>query len=179
MPKSPATCRRSPRSPDVGGWVIRMGDPSMVALPSMPNVLDYCHSDLRADWMDVFIAAHCRFMIGTSSGPAYVPPLYGVPSVLTNWWPPAQRPWHPSTFSFQNGAQIGDGRLLTLSETLREPFSYCHSLTYLEMSKTSEWRTTIPKSYEQRFGNARAVGRRGSRPPTWPSKSAPTASTSE
>jgi hypothetical protein len=24
-----------------------------------------------------------------------------------------------------------DGRLLTLSETLREPFSYCHSLNYL------------------------------------------------
>jgi putative glycosyltransferase (TIGR04372 family) len=115
-----------------GGWVIRMGDPSMVALPSMPNVLDYCHSDLRSDWMDVFIAAHCRFMIGTSSGPAYVPPLYGVPSVLTNWWPPAQRPWHPSDiFIPKMMRRMVDGRLLTLSETLREPFSYCHSLNYL------------------------------------------------
>ena len=116
----------------MGGWVIRMGDPSMVALPSMPNVLDYCHSDLRSDWMDVFIAAHCRFMIGTSSGPAYVPPLYGVPSVLTNWWPPAQRPWHPSDiFIPKMMRRMVDGRLLTLSETLREPFSYCHSLNYL------------------------------------------------
>jgi hypothetical protein len=27
---------------------------------------------------------------------AFVPPLYGVPAVLTNWWPPGMRPWHAS-----------------------------------------------------------------------------------
>ena len=115
-----------------GGWVIRMGDPSMKPLPSLPNVIDYCHSDLRADWMDVFLAAHCRFMIGTSSGPAYIPPLYGVPSVLTNWWPPAQRPWHASDiFIPKMLRRLADGQYLTLGETLSEPFSYCHSLGYL------------------------------------------------
>ena len=115
-----------------GGWVIRMGDPSMKPLPSLPNVIDYCHSDLRADWMDIFIAARCRFMIGTSSGPAYIPPLYGVPSVLTNWWPPAQRPWHASDiFIPKMLRRLADGQYLTLGETLSEPFSYCHSLRYL------------------------------------------------
>jgi len=119
-----------------GGWVVRMGDPSMVPLPPLPNVIDYCHSNVRADWMDVFVAARCRFMLGTSSGPAYLPPLYGVPSVLTNWWPPAQRPWHPMDIFMPKMIRgMRDGRLLTLSETLAEPFSFCHALSYLEKVK--------------------------------------------
>lgn len=114
-----------------GGYVIRMGDPGMSPIPSVANVFDYCHSDLRADWMDIFIAARCRFMLGTSSGPAYVPPIYGVPSVLTNWWPPAQRPWHRSDlFVPKMVRRLADGRYLTLCETLCEPFSYCHSRRY-------------------------------------------------
>jgi putative glycosyltransferase (TIGR04372 family) len=115
-----------------GGWVVRMGDHTMPPLPPMPNVIDYCHSALRADWMDVFLAARCRFMLGTSSGPAYLPALYGVPSVLTNWWPPAQRPWHPmDLFVPKLHQRIDDERNLTLSETLAEPFSYCHCIDYL------------------------------------------------
>ena len=47
-----------------GGWVIRMGDPGMSRMPPLPNVIDYCHSDLRADWMDIFIATQGRFMLG-------------------------------------------------------------------------------------------------------------------
>jgi len=115
-----------------GGWVLRMGDPGMKPLPALPNVIDYCHSELRADWMDVFIASRCRFMLATSSGPAYIPPLYGVPSVLTNWWPPAQRPWHASDiFIPKLMRRTASGRYLSLSETLTEPFSYCHSRRYL------------------------------------------------
>jgi putative glycosyltransferase (TIGR04372 family) len=114
-----------------GGWVIRIGDPSMVRLPAMANVIDYCHTDLRADWMDIFILARSRFFVGTSSGPAYVPPTYGVPSVLTNWWPPAQRPWHPTDIFIPKMHRGIGGRLLTLSETLSEPFGFSHSLPYL------------------------------------------------
>jgi putative glycosyltransferase (TIGR04372 family) len=129
-----------------GGWVVRMGDPSMVPLPPLPNVIDYCHSNVRADWMDVFVAARCRFMLGTSSGPAYLPPLYGVPSVLTNWWPPAQRPWHPMDIFMPKMIRgMRDGRLLTLSETLAEPFSFCHSLSYLEKVKKVRVEDNTPE----------------------------------
>lgn len=115
-----------------GGWVIRLGDPGMRPLPPLANVIDYCHSDFRSDWMDVFIAACCRFMVGTSSGPAFVPPMYGVPTVLTNWWPPAERAWHSSDiFIPKMPRRIADGEYLTLSETLSEPFSWCHSRGYL------------------------------------------------
>jgi putative glycosyltransferase (TIGR04372 family) len=115
-----------------GGWVVRMGDPGMKPLNPLANVIDYCHSDLRADWMDVFVAACCRFLIGSTSGPAFIPPLYGVPVVLTNWWPPAQRPWHASDiFIPKMTRRLADGRYLTLSESLCEPFAWCHSRRYL------------------------------------------------
>lgn len=115
-----------------GGWVVRMGDAEMTPLPSISNLVDYSHSTWRSDWMDVFIAARCRFLLGTSSGPAYIPSLYGVPSVLTNWWPPAQRPWHASDiFVPKLLRRLADRRYLTLSETLSEPFSYCHSRKFL------------------------------------------------
>ncbi len=115
-----------------GGWVIRMGDPSMTPLPPLSNVIDYCHSDWRGDWMDIFIAAACRFMLGSGSGPVFIPPIYGVPSVITNWWPPAHRPLHTfDIFVPKLVRQLGQGRYLTLSESLQEPFSYCHSSRYL------------------------------------------------
>jgi putative glycosyltransferase (TIGR04372 family) len=115
-----------------GGWVVRMGDPGMKRLPPLPNVIDYCHSDWRSDWLDVFLAARCRFMIGTSSGPVFVPPIYGVPSILTNWWPPAERAWHASDiFIPKMPRRIADGKYLTLGETLSEPYSWCHSRRYL------------------------------------------------
>lgn len=70
---------------DRGGWVIRMGNPTMKPLsPSMNQVIDYAHSDLRSDWMDVFLCASCRFLIGTDSGLTYVPSCFGVPLVMTN-----------------------------------------------------------------------------------------------
>jgi putative glycosyltransferase (TIGR04372 family) len=115
-----------------GGWVIRMGDPAMTPLAPMPNVLDYCHSGIRSDWMDVFLAATCRFFVGTASGPCYVPQNYGVPCVLTNWWPPAQRPWQPGDiFIPKLLRRSATGQVLSLEQSLEEPFGYCNSIEYL------------------------------------------------
>jgi putative glycosyltransferase (TIGR04372 family) len=115
-----------------GGFVVRMGDPDAPPLPPLANVIDYCRSDMRSDWMDIFLMARSRFMLGSASGPIFVPPLYGVPAVLTNWWPPAMRPWHASDiFLPKLPRRLADGRYLTLTETLREPLAYCHSPRYL------------------------------------------------
>jgi putative glycosyltransferase (TIGR04372 family) len=115
-----------------GGWVVRIGDPSMTPLPSIPNLIDYCHSKIRADWMDIFILARSKFLIGTNSGPAFVPALYGTPALLTNWWPAAERPWHRSDiFIPKLLRQLSDGRYLTLSESLREPLGGCYSRRHL------------------------------------------------
>ena len=72
-----------------GGWVFRLGDSSMSPLPKMPNVFDYANSKLKCDWMDVFLLAAARFMIGTSSGPATVSRAFGVPIAMTNFLPSA------------------------------------------------------------------------------------------
>jgi putative glycosyltransferase (TIGR04372 family) len=79
-----------------GGFVVRLRDPDAPLLPPLANVIDYGGSDIRADWMDIFLLARSRFVLGSASGPIFVPPLYGVPCVLTNWWPPGMRPWHAS-----------------------------------------------------------------------------------
>jgi putative glycosyltransferase (TIGR04372 family) len=115
-----------------GGFVIRMGEGGTPPMPPLANVVDYCHSDMRSDWMDVFLLARSRFVLGSASGPIFVPPLYGVPSVLTNWWPPGMRPWHASDIYIpKRPKRAADGTYLTLTETLQEPVSYCHSLRYL------------------------------------------------
>lgn len=118
---------------DRGGWVIRLGDPNMKPLPDLPNVLDYCHCSIRSDWMDVFLLARCRFFLGTSSGPAYVPVIYQVPTVLTNWWPPAQRPWDDQAiFIPKLYRYVKNGTALSLSRALSEPFGYCNSIDLLK-----------------------------------------------
>ena len=121
---------------DRGGWVIRLGDPMMTPLPDMPNVFNYCHSSVRSDWMDIFLLARCRFFLGTSSGPAYVPIIYQVPTVLTNWWPLAQRPWDDQAiFIPKLYRNVQNGSALTLSEALSEPFGYCNSIDHLKQVK--------------------------------------------
>jgi len=70
-----------------GGWVFRMGDPSMSELPSMPKLIDYAHHEIRSDVMDIFLGATCSFCIGTSSGFFRVPRYFGVPVLYTNCSP--------------------------------------------------------------------------------------------
>jgi len=70
-----------------GGWVIRMGDPSMTPLEPMENVIDYATGPAKSEWMDVFLCAACRFFIGTNSGLGMVPLSFGVPTIQTNMLP--------------------------------------------------------------------------------------------
>jgi len=72
---------------DAGGWVVRIGDPTMSKLPAMPQVIDYAHSRAKSDWMDIFLCSQCRFMIGTSTGMCVVALSFGVPLVMTNLLP--------------------------------------------------------------------------------------------
>lgn len=67
-----------------GGYAIRMGDADMTPLPNMPGVIDYAHAVQRADWLDVYLWATCRFFVGTGSGPVHVPGTFGVPVLMTN-----------------------------------------------------------------------------------------------
>lgn len=67
-----------------GGVAIRMGDTDMTPIREESGIIDYAHSVRRADWMDVFLWATCRFFVGTGSGPIHVPGTFGVPVLMTN-----------------------------------------------------------------------------------------------
>ena len=70
-----------------GGWVIRMGDPSMKPLAPIPGVIDYAHSNLKTPRADILIPLSCRFFLGTNSGFATIPAIYGVRCIFSNWLP--------------------------------------------------------------------------------------------
>ena len=115
-----------------GGWVIRMGDPIMKPLPLMPHVIDYAHSTIRSDWMDVFLWARCRFFIGTQSGPQLVPPSFGVSCVLANWSSPGFRPWFRKDLCvFKLHWSEREARYLNFTEVISSALGRAESTEYL------------------------------------------------
>lgn len=110
-----------------GGWILRLGDPAMTPLPAMPNVVDYALSAERSDWMDVFLAASCRFMLATTSGMMAVALSFGVPVAATNFFPPGDRMFSGSDlFMPKLVREQASGRLLTFDECRQMPLA----LTY-------------------------------------------------
>jgi putative glycosyltransferase (TIGR04372 family) len=124
---------------DRGGWVVRMGDRivpdadrSMSKLPPLPQVLDYTHSDVRSDWMDVFLWGGCRFLLGTLSGPAHVAATFGVPAIYTNWLI-GYRSWYGDDLAVPKLYwSEGEGRYLTFEEALSTPVGFTHMAEPLE-----------------------------------------------
>ncbi len=115
-----------------GGWVIRVGDSSMKALPPMPNVIDYARSSVKSDWMDIFLCSQCHFFIGMASGLQNVPWVFGVPCVFANCWPMYFRPissqdlFIPKLYRSQT-----DDRHLTFEES--------HHPDFLDTYYTQSW----------------------------------------
>lgn len=82
-----------------GGWVVRMGDPTMQQLPQMDGVVDYAFHPLRCDWMDVFLCAQARFFVGSTSGLYLVSTAFGTPCALANVSPASHLAFAPSDIS--------------------------------------------------------------------------------
>ncbi|MCI4665060.1 MAG: TIGR04372 family glycosyltransferase [Neomegalonema sp.] len=75
-----------------GGFVVRMGDPTMRQLPEIEGVYDYAHSEERAPYLDIFLASQCRFFVGTTSGLMAVATLFNRPCAMTNTVPYGMAP---------------------------------------------------------------------------------------
>jgi putative glycosyltransferase (TIGR04372 family) len=70
-----------------GGWVIRMG--SAVEKPlsyDHPKVIDYA-SKYRNDFLDIYLTAHAKFFLGTTSGASDLAVLFNTPFVGINYVP--------------------------------------------------------------------------------------------
>jgi putative glycosyltransferase (TIGR04372 family) len=70
---------------DRGYWVVRIGDPTMVPLPEMPQVIDLPFYPKRTDFMDIWFSATCTCFIGNTSGPMLIPFVFGRPRLLVNF----------------------------------------------------------------------------------------------
>jgi putative glycosyltransferase (TIGR04372 family) len=104
-----------------GGWVIRLGDKTMRPLPKMPGVIDYALSNEKSDWMDVFLAANCRFLIATNSALFQVAMSFGVPIVATNWMPLSSFPMQAGDIVVPKLLREKHGGFLTFDEMLALP----------------------------------------------------------
>ncbi|XZN95181.1 MAG: TIGR04372 family glycosyltransferase [Microcoleus sp.] len=108
-----------------GGWVIRMGDPTMKPMTPMRQVIDYARTDAKSDWMDIFLCASCRFLLGTNSGLSYLPSIFGVPGVLTNIWPISASPYQSQDLFIPKLAWSEvENRYLTFEEALAPRFFF-------------------------------------------------------
>ena len=95
-----------------GGKVLWLGEKG-TPLPGgvASHVVNYADSACRSPMLDIYACARSRFFLGTTSGIAHVPALFGVPTLFTNTWPPFARPWRaadlwmPKTLTQRNSAE--------------------------------------------------------------------------
>lgn len=111
-----------------GGWVVRCGHPTMRPLPKMDRVLDYAFSPIRCDWMDIFLASQCRFLIGTQSGLSHVGDVFGTPTLYTNWVSWGFPPWYNTNVFVPKMLWSRDERRnLKLHEIVRSSLGCCQN----------------------------------------------------
>lgn len=69
----------------LGGYAIRVGQHVSKLLPptNSPCIID-CASKHRTDFLDLYLAAKCRFFLAPPSGTSVVPMLYGAPTAMAN-----------------------------------------------------------------------------------------------
>lgn len=106
-----------------GGWVIRLGDPSMTPLPQLDQVVDYAHSAAKSTMMDLFLLATSRFVVGTTSGLTTAAIAFGTPMVLVNCISNDWQMWSGDThFTLKLVRNWRTDRVLPLSQIFRRDF---------------------------------------------------------
>ena len=105
-----------------GGSVIRLGHPEMPPLPRMDHVVDYAHSPLRSDWMDIYLLGAAKFFLGTTSGPWIVSNLFGVPVAQTNNTPFSERPFSKRDIYISKLHLRDDGSPIPFDVAMRPPY---------------------------------------------------------
>jgi putative glycosyltransferase (TIGR04372 family) len=69
-----------------GYYVFRMGINVLKPLKSFnPKIIDYANSDMRSDFMDIYLGAKCNFCISTGSGFDDIPGIFRKPIAYTSF----------------------------------------------------------------------------------------------
>jgi len=107
----------------MGGWVIRLGDSSMKKILSCDEkVIDYAHSELKSEMLDVLLCKHAKFILGSSSGICTLGSLLGTPCAISNIMPVADA-WFTrfDIYTTKKIFVIKEQRVLTLFEMMTLP----------------------------------------------------------
>lgn len=102
---------------DRGGYVFRMGHHVEKPLGfKHERVIDYAITS-RDDFMDIYLMAHCRFVLGTTSGICDVAMIFDVPRICVNTAPPYVPPYSKNcVFIPKKIRRAGTGRWVPFSE---------------------------------------------------------------
>lgn len=115
-----------------GGFVIRLGDRRMPAVSLGNGFIDYAHSPIKSELLDVLLLSQARFHIGTDSGLSILPGIFGVPCAYTNWMPPGTFSWYGNSFYILKELRNFRGEQVKYSEQVRSPLGSCESMYYLK-----------------------------------------------
>ena len=109
-----------------GGFVIRIGNKTMDAMPSNPRIIDLIEENSDQKLLHAFALANSKFMLGTTSGPASIPCIYGIPTLVSNCTSIARNTLSSSMGSFYLPKKMKNisGNYLSLSEMLVQSDSY-------------------------------------------------------
>jgi len=69
-----------------GGFVIRMGDKNLPKLGKNFPAWDYSHSEVKSEFMDVWLWANAKLWVGSVNGAAFPPITFGKKRILLNQW---------------------------------------------------------------------------------------------
>lgn len=118
---------------DNGGWVVRIGDPTMEPLPPMKQVIDYPHSKFKSNLMDIYLLSECSFFIASASGIWNVAALlFQKPTLSINFisWLTSHAVRKDDICIYKHLYSKSRKRFLSLKERLEEPFE-SHVYLYL------------------------------------------------
>lgn len=109
---------------ELGGWVIRIGDPTMQPLLPAPQTIDYAHHPLKSPRLDVIICARAKFILGNTSGIALVGSIFGIPCAVSNMIPTADLWYGPQDISIPKLLwSEREHRYLSIAEAMAPPIS--------------------------------------------------------
>ena len=109
----------------LGGYVIRMGDPSMKPLSSMSGTVDYAHSKYRSSFADLYLCSRARFFIGCTSGLRNIVALFEKPMLDLNVYPLSPLDVSPKSLTiFKRVYSENEERYISLREMLEDPTLY-------------------------------------------------------
>lgn len=124
-PPSRRDCRIEDYEPAIrrlaarGARVIRLGDRTMPPAPPVPGLVDHARTSRPDPRVDVYLVARCKLLVGCASGPSYLAPLFGVPSLLVNWAPMNCRPLGAGSYYLPRlYREHGSGRVLSMGEVM-------------------------------------------------------------